>query len=46
VSLVAVSGSAPFWHALGFRRVDTPELAVPLASYDSEACMMVHALTP
>lgn len=44
VSLVAVSGSAPFWKRFDFQRVDAPDVAAELASYDGDACLMVRAL--
>jgi hypothetical protein len=42
--LVAVSGSAPFWQRFGFHRVDVPEIAVQLASYDADTCLMMRVL--
>lgn len=44
VSLVAVSGSASFWQRFNFQRVDVPDIAAELASYDDDACLMVRGV--
>ena len=45
MALVAVSGSAGFWHRQGFRERTVPALAAKLASYDDAARYMVRDLT-
>jgi ribosomal protein S18 acetylase RimI-like enzyme len=44
MQLVAVNGSTGFWQRHGFRRVERPELAPKLRSYDEDACFMVRDL--
>ncbi|MDB5473618.1 MAG: family N-acetyltransferase [Devosia sp.] len=44
ISLVAVTGSAPFWHKHGFRVVAGPQLAAKLASYETGALYMSKTL--
>jgi GNAT superfamily N-acetyltransferase len=44
MSLVAVSGSAPFWEKRGFRPRDLPALAGALQTYSAEARYMIRAL--
>jgi GNAT superfamily N-acetyltransferase len=43
-SLVAVSGSAPFWERHGFAPAATPELREPLLGYEAAARYMVRGL--
>lgn len=44
VSLVAVSGSRPFWERQGFRVVSDPRLSAKLESYGEDAWFMVRSL--
>ncbi len=44
VSLVAVSGSQPFWERHGFRAIQIPGLAAKLESYGADARFMVRDL--
>lgn len=45
-SLVAVSGSAPFWMQQGFEPADGPRLAARLASYGPEVAYMEWSVRP
>lgn len=40
LALVAVGGSAPFWHRQGFRPVEIPILRAKLEGYGPNACYM------
>lgn len=42
LALIAVSGSAPFWHKLGFRPTEQSTLASRLASYGAGALYMTR----
>ena len=42
IALVAVSGSAPFWRALGFHDAPCPALADTLAGYGADARYLVR----
>jgi GNAT superfamily N-acetyltransferase len=44
MSLVAVSGSAPFWEKHGFRQRDLPALTGRLHTYSADARYMVRTL--
>jgi ribosomal protein S18 acetylase RimI-like enzyme len=44
ISLVAVSGTSPFWHRQGFAVLDDPKLDAKLQSYDADACYMIRRL--
>lgn len=45
LALVAVNDAAPFWEGRGFAVVETPAMAVKLASYGPDARYMVRRLT-
>ena len=44
IALVAVAGTGRFWTQHGFEPVDAPALAPKLATYDSEARLMLRRL--
>lgn len=44
LALVAVAGSGPFWHRLGFRPFEDAALRAKLASYGADAAYMVRAV--
>lgn len=45
LTLVAVSGSQPFWERQGFRVVSDPGVSAKLESYGGDARLMVRSLT-